>query len=238
MAKYRKIYQELVDGIRNGTYHAGEVLPGEYELMEMYGASRDTIRKALAMLSADGFIQRRQGFGSIVLESERISFSLDGLHSFKEETKALGREVSTHVITFTKGLPDEKVRTILALQEGEEVWTIERVRTIDHEAIILDMDYLPVSLVPSLTKETAEDSLYAYFEETLALTIAYAEKDITIQEACDKDYRYLDMKHYSMVAQVESITCLNDATVLQYTISHHRPDKFVYHDFARRSQKV
>ena len=78
----------------------------------------------------------------------------------------------------------------------------------------------------------------------LPVSMKYSQSEIsvgdfgTIQEACDKDYRYLDMKHYSMVAQVESVTCLNNATVLLYTISHHRPDKFVYHDFARRDQKV
>ena len=238
MAKYRKIYQELVDGIRNGIYPAGKLLPGEYELMEHYGASRDTIRKALSILSADGYIQRKQGLGSIVLESERISFTLSGLHSFKEETQSLGKEVSTQVITFGKGQPDDRVRTILECDEGEEVWMIERVRTIDHEAIILDMDYLPISLVPALSRDMVEDSLYTCLEETLSMDIAYAKKAITIQEACDKDYKYLDMKHYSMVAQVESVTCLNNATVLLYTISHHRPDKFVYHDFARRDQKV
>lgn len=238
MAKYRLIYQALLEDIRNGTYRLGALLPGEHELMEQYGASRDTIRKALSILSSDGYIQRRQGLGSIVLGNERISFSLDGLYSFKEETKGLGKEVSTRVITFVKRQPDEKIRQILSLCEGEEVWVIERVRTIDHEAVILDADYLPVSFVPSLTKESVEDSLYACLEETLSLDIAYAKKDITIQQATDKDYANLDMKHYTMVAQVESVTCLSDASVLQYTVSHHRPDKFVYHDFARRDQKV
>ena len=186
MAKYRKIYQELVDGIRNGIYPAGKLLPGEYELMELYGASRDTIRKALSILSADGYIQRKQGLGSIVLESERISFTLSGLHSFKEETQSLGKEVSTQVITFGKGQPDDRVRTILECDEGEEVWMIERVRTIDHEAIILDMDYLPISLVPALSRDMVEDSLYTCLEETLSMDIAYAKKAITIQEACDE----------------------------------------------------
>ena len=46
------------------------------------------------------------------------------------------------------------------------------------------------------------------------------------------------MKHFNMVVNVESFTYLDDARVFQYTSSRHRPDKFVFRDFARRNPKA
>ena len=45
-------------------------LPSENELMQSYGFSKDTIRKALSLLEIDGYIQKQQGRNSIVLKHD------------------------------------------------------------------------------------------------------------------------------------------------------------------------
>ena len=44
------------------------------------------------------------------------------------------------------------------------------------------------------------------------------------------------MKDYDLVVCVKSYTYLEDATLFQYTIAKHRPDKFRFVDFARRTE--
>ena len=68
----------------------------------------------------------------------------------------------------------------------------------------------------------------------LGLKIAYAKKEITVQNATEEDKKYLDMKSFDMVVVVKSYTYLDDTSLFQYTESRHRPDKFVFIDFARR----
>lgn len=68
---YKKIYDDLIAGIQNGTYPAGSRLPSEKELMEQYGVSRITSKKALEMLADRNVIIRMPGKGSYVLEDER-----------------------------------------------------------------------------------------------------------------------------------------------------------------------
>ena len=46
---------------------------------------------------------------------------------------------------------------------------------------------------------------------------------------------YLDLKDYDTVAVVKSYTYLEDTNIFQYTESRHRPDRFVFVDFARRN---
>ena len=89
-----------------------------------------------------------------------------------------------------------------------------------------------------LTKEIAQNSLYEYIEHTLNLKIGYANKEITCQKVTENDRHLLDLKGYDMVVNVDSYTYLADTRVFQFTRSRHRPDKFRFHDFARRSNTV
>ena len=74
MTKYQKIYQDLLDQIKRGDIKPHTLLPSESELMKIYDASRDTVRKALNLLLNDGYIQKNKGKGSVVLDINRIAF--------------------------------------------------------------------------------------------------------------------------------------------------------------------
>jgi GntR family trehalose operon transcriptional repressor len=56
--------------------------------------------------------------------------------------------------------------------------------------------------------------------------------------ATNQDKMLLDMKNFDMIVNVESYTYLDDSRVFQYTSSRHRPDKFLFKDFARRIHRI
>ena len=64
--KYMQIYRSLKEAIDSGTYAPGCRLPSEHELVQMYGASRVTVCRALSELKSDGRIERRVGSGTYV----------------------------------------------------------------------------------------------------------------------------------------------------------------------------
>lgn len=64
--RYRKIYDDLLSAIRNGTYREGDRLPSEKELAEQYGVSRITSKKAFEMLNERGYVFRYPGKGTFV----------------------------------------------------------------------------------------------------------------------------------------------------------------------------
>jgi GntR family trehalose operon transcriptional repressor len=68
MSKYKKVYQDIKKKIEDQVWSTGQALPTENELMEIYSYSKDTIRKALSLLEMDGYIQKKQGKSSIVIE--------------------------------------------------------------------------------------------------------------------------------------------------------------------------
>ena len=83
-SKYRHLYKLLLDKIDRREYEPGDKLPAEGELMEAYGASRDTVRKALELLVQDGYIQKARGKAAEVLDKNKFNFPVSEIASFKE----------------------------------------------------------------------------------------------------------------------------------------------------------
>ncbi len=234
-SKYLRIYNEIVTAIENGKLKSGTKLSSENELMNQYNVSRDTIRKALNLLSQNGYIQKVRGKGSFVLDINRFDFPVSGLVSFKELSEKINRKSNTIVHELELIRPDEFLIKRLDLSVEDKVWKVVRVREIGDEKIILDKDFLKEKFVPLLTKNICEDSIYEYIENKLGLKIGFAKKVITVEESTEEDRRYLDLEDYNNIVIVRNYVYLDDTSLFQYTESRHRPDKFRFVDFARRS---
>lgn len=234
-SKYLTIYNDLKTKIEDQYYQINEILPSEKELMEIYSASRDTIRKSLNLLTQDGYIIKEKGKGSIVLDTNKINFPVSGLTSFKELKSELGNNINTKLITLELIDPDESTMKRLNLKANEKVWYVERIRYVNGEAVILDTDVINAKIVPYLDKAILEDSLYEYLENSLNLNIRLAKKEITVQKVTNKDNKYLDLCNYDCLVNVKSYVYLDNGEIFEYTDSHHRPDKFKFVEVARRN---
>ena len=234
MSKYQSIFQHIRGEILNGTIPANTYLPSESELQQQFGASRDTVRKALGLLLQNGYIQKEKGKGSLVLDTDKISFPVSGVMSFKELKETMHEQVITHVHRFEKYPVTPRMKKELGMDSGD-MYEVMRIREIDGEKVILDIDYLNAQVIPGLTIEHAQDSLYEYIEGTLGLKVSFAKKEIVVFPATEEEKKLLDMHEYDLLVCVKSYTYLEDATLFQYTESKHRPDKFRFVEFARRT---
>jgi GntR family transcriptional regulator, arabinose operon transcriptional repressor len=121
--KYRSIRESIRESIVTGVYPRGHRLPTEDELGAHFGASRNTVIRALVDLRNDGLLQRVQGAGTFVTDltsPSRQVFSFIAGGDFDLWTKstvfgrlemALGRKLHKHNDGFSL-LPD------LRRQEG------------------------------------------------------------------------------------------------------------------------
>ncbi|MDR7074570.1 GntR family trehalose operon transcriptional repressor [Fictibacillus barbaricus] len=234
--KFQEIYQEITGQIKDGLFPANTQLPSEHELADRYETSRETVRKALNLLSQNGFIQKIRGKGSIVLENNKLSFPISGLVSFQELSESMGKSSVTTVHDFGLIQPDDFLQQQLQAEPDDEVWKVIRSRQIDGEKIILDKDFFLKKYVPTFSKEVAEKSIYAYLEKELGLKISFAKKEIVVENCTDEDKRLLDLDGFQHIVVVKNYVYLNDANLFQYTESRHRLDKFRFVDFARRGR--
>jgi len=232
--KYFTIYNKIVDEIKSGKLAPNSLLPSENELKEQYNTSRETIRKALNLLSQNGYIHKIRGKGSLVIDINKFDFPVSGLVSFKELAKKMDSKPRTSVHELSLMKPDSTIKRQLQLSSKDQVWKVVRTREINGEKIILDKDYLWKKYVPLLTKEICEDSIYEYLEGKLNLKISFAKKEIVIEEPTEEDRALLDLEGFHNMVVIKSYVYLDDANIFQYTESRHRPDKFRFVDFARR----
>ena len=64
--RYQRIAADLMQKIETGEFGAGTKLPNELELIEAYGASRNTIRDAINWLALRELVERKPGQGTFV----------------------------------------------------------------------------------------------------------------------------------------------------------------------------
>lgn len=234
--KYNQIYQEISSDISGGKYKKDDVLPSEHRLVETFDVSRETVRKALNLLQENGFIQKMKGKGSVVIYNPSMDFTVSHLTSFKEIQQLKTKQYSTAVVEL-KRYPAEqfpKVMVALDLAPEDKVWQLIRQRKYEGKTHIVDMDYFTVDMMPGLSIQVAEDSIYEYIEKKLGLTIAYSHKEITFDAMTEHEIELFDHNDLSYVATVRSVVHLNDARPFQYNISKHLASEFKFVDFSRR----
>ncbi|HFI2471885.1 TPA: trehalose operon repressor [Streptococcus suis] len=237
MKKYQEIYHDLKEKIRTNLYPAETSLPTELQLQEIYGVSRDTVRKALAMLTEGGLIQKVQGRGSMVLKQEILNFPVSGLTSYQELTNSLQLSSQTQVVSLEQVTVNSSLASLTGFEPYSKVWKVVRTRSIDGKIFVVDTDYLAEELVPELTLEIAEKSIYEYLEGQLGLDIAYAQKEITV-EPTSREERDLMQCQDDYLVLIKSRVYLGDTRQFQYTESKHKIDKFRFVDFARRKHSL
>lgn len=237
MKKYEQIFKLLKQDILNETYQIDDYLPSEHELVQTYKVSRDTIRKSLDLLQKAELIQKIKGQGSKVIKQAQIDFPVSNLTSYQELVQQHGINSKTNLIQLEKITVDKKLSNLTGFPEYRLVWRIVRQRVVDEVASVLDIDYLDKTLVPSLTREIAEQSIYAYLEEELGLRIAYAQKEITIDPATNRDQILMDIGTDQHVVSVKSKVYLADGQQFQFTDSRHKLEKFRFIDFAKRQKR-
>ena len=88
-AKYEGIYRSIKKRIEAQDYPYQSLLPSENTLIEEYACSRNTVRRALAELVADGYVQTMQGRGVRVIYQPvgKTTFTIGGIETFQETAR-------------------------------------------------------------------------------------------------------------------------------------------------------
>lgn len=235
MSKYKKVYADIKEKIEQNIWQANQEMPTENELMEIYTYSKDTIRKALSLLEMDGYIQKRQGRNSIILDHNLVRKPfVSELKTVSELNRSAHHQVQTELtnLYIVQGQPE--VMKELEVDEKTDLYRVSRVRTIDSERLEYEISYFDRRIVPYLSKEIAESSIYRYLEEDLGLQISHSRREISFRFATEEEKSLLDLADYDMVVSVTSTTYLADGRPFQYGTITYRPDKVTFVSMAKR----
>src|ERR1700735_2608857 len=147
---HRQLYLVLHDEIARGALAPGDALPTEQALCDQFGVSRITVRRALADLAEQGYIERRQGVGSFVRRRDRSDEApLSG--SYMDNLRQTQFQTSVDVVEHDSRMPPTMIGD--ALGGAAEVLHILRVRRErrTREALMIAEAWLPADLSQALT---------------------------------------------------------------------------------------
>jgi GntR family transcriptional regulator len=171
---YLQIADELRDQILSEAFRPGARLPSEHELMETYGAARQTVRKAIAELKSEGLLDSERGRGVFVRARAPILRSANELLSaerWQDDASSSQQEASDQdvevEVTVGKARATVDVAARLGLREGAAV-LVRRERTFDNERTLeVSTTYLPLELARGTAverKDVSGQAVYAQLE--------------------------------------------------------------------------
>ena len=185
---------ELRKAIDDSMYKKGDMLPSENDLCKTYNTTRVTIRQALSGLTNMGYITRKHGKGSIVIEPK----------------KGLG------IISFAAvkaGLGDHSLTTQMLQKQTKQRWPLDfffdlneveiqkgcvyfsRLRQIDHVPVLYEETYITNLNLPRFTVKNLENvSFFKTIKEHYDVAILTGEQKIWAINGDKQVCKLLQMK--------------------------------------------
>ncbi|MCT1796883.1 UTRA domain-containing protein [Helcococcus kunzii] len=230
VALYKQIYKDIKNDIDSKKLKVGEYIPSESQLQMKYKCSRDTVRKATAMLEQENYIEKSRGKQATVKLRNKYTFPASKIESFKELNKKDKLNAKTKLISLEYNYKENNDFS----SKFDNCVKIVRVRSIENENIVLDIDYLDADKIQGLTRKVCENSIYEFIETNLGIKIGYSKKIVTVEKPTSVDYELLNLSENDLLVNVTSYTFTKDNELFQATISKHRYDKFRFETYATR----
>lgn len=177
--KYYDVYGKIKEDLIAGKYPSGSMLPTEDELVELYQASKTTIRHATKLLESEHFIERQQGRGTVILEFQQYR-SRHKYHgdTVKVKYRTNGPGIPTNIGGYIEKIPvPAEVGERMQLPAGAPVYRIQWLQLIDGRAFGISVNYFHAEMTPGLGKLKFRPSsdIYTFFEQEYGLHLDHIE---------------------------------------------------------------
>lgn len=218
---YLQIANKLTMAIQAGYWLANQPLPSERALVEAFGISRVTARKALEVLEQEGRIQRRPGSGSYI--TPRLEQPLARFTHLSEMIKQRGFKPGSRWLSREIAFANAEEMQHLHLPHNSRVSRLLRARTADDVVIGIERTALPHELVPD--PEAVGASLYDYLRTT-GFGVARATQHIGAASVTGELASLVDLPPGAAVLHLTRIGYLDNGVAVELTHSWFRSDYF------------
>ncbi len=154
-----QVAERLRSAMARGRLVPGERLPPEPELAEELEVSRGTLREAMRALVEEGYLRRLPGAGTYVTDRPLMRNNLERNFGVTRLIETFGLEAGTLERTLTTEPADEEIAAALAIEPGDPVQALRRVRTAAGEPVVYSVDHWSAALLDADPLGDA-DSIY------------------------------------------------------------------------------
>ena len=226
---YFQIKNIIKKRISEGTYPVETKIPGEHELSREFGVNRQTVRRALILLSQEGYLDRFRKRGTFI--SNRVR-EFEGL-----ELRGLFDDLFSHVARFktkkvkiSEQAPSERVADLFQLnRKRDKVKVIKRVRFLKESPVAYTVNYLPLEIGNRISKEGLyRRPLLHIFKEKLKIPLGEALQTIEASVADNEVAEALKIPPGTQVLLMQRTFFTREANPFDFVQTFYRADKFRY----------
>lgn len=226
---YHNIKNVIRKRILEGTYPVGGKIPNEHEISREFGVHRLTIRRALALLVQEGYLQRIRRRGTFVLKPEKEFEELE-LAGFFDELLSHVSKFKAKRIEIYHQTPPEMVADRLQMENGKaKVTVIKRVRFLGKVPSAYTVSYLPLAIGKKIhKKDLRQMPLLQIFKEKLKIPLGEAFQTI---EASIADYdvaEALGIFPGAQILLIQRTFFTKSEQPFDFVQTFYRGDKFRY----------
>jgi GntR family transcriptional regulator len=208
--------------------HPGDRLPTEDALIDEYGVSRITVRRALQNLAVRKLVVTRRGVGSFV-STPIFSQPLTALTGFVEEMDARGLRSHARVLLIEEVTAQPHVREALELPLGAKVVHIERVRLAAGCPVSFDQTYLPCEVGRLIAQDDLENEpIFALLETRHGTPLIEAEYSLRADTADASVAEALEVARGSAIMRIERTSFTTGQKPVDYEVLHYRGDAMTF----------
>lgn len=223
---YHQLMERLKDSIEKGHWIPGDKIPSENQLMDRFGVSRNTAKKAIEELVQEGILYRIQGKGTFVAKP-KLQQSLMGFYSFSKVLKEKGLNPKDVILKIEEVKPTAKIREALQLGEDENAIEMKRLRCANNEPYILESSFIPKNLIPNMDqlKKVGDISLYDLFAQEFNIVVTRAKEAFEPVLIRSEESEYLQTEEGLPALLLERTAYDVNGTSVEFCISIVRGDR-------------
>lgn len=227
-----QVYSRLRNRLEEGHFSPGYKLPAESDLAKTLNVSRVSLREALQRLELEGYIERKRGVGTFVIDRDplHLEAGIEKLISMSEVIRSRGHIPGTKSTDVYAQSADEEIAGRLGIEVGDPVTVIERIRTIDDQPIFWDSSWFPARYVPTTTPAgSIGESLFAYVEQKLGLHISHAVARLLPAVVDNTLSEKLEVPTGTLLIKLAQVHYLRDNTPVWYSTLLYRESEFSWY---------
>ena len=229
-SRYGWLAASLRARILQGEWVPGTALPAEAALAKEHGVALGTLRQALAVLVAEGLLERQHGRGTFV-KAGLGGASMLRFFRFRQADEA-GAAPGSRILQRQLRLASADEADALGLPAGASVLQLQRLRSVNGVPCLLEQIALPLPMFDALRQSDTsawDDLLYPMFQRVCGVTIHRAQDQLSfgLLDAAQASALQLEAGHPCVQVDrrafelgghcVELRTTLGDAFAFHYT---------------------
>ncbi len=225
---YRDVASALEACIRKGIWKPGDQIPPESELEARFGASRGTLRAAVAELVKQGLLKPQPGKGTFVLGP--LFNTMEAY--FRYEGVGRDPRITPKVEVLKKALvkADEQTASTLELEPQTKVGLVRRLRFQKNEPfLVLDSYFTPSVWEKIKNADFKIHPLYDLLKDNFGVYVVSADEYLRAGLASEEISKQLNIKPGSAVIEIERVAYTFESRPIEYRRATGRADRFRYH---------